>query len=240
MPEPRRAPRRRALVSAGLCGAGGFLAACAALAKTPAHAEPEAEDVTPVEDLMREHGVLRRVLIVYDEIGRRIVAGVESPPDALARAAGLVKRFVEGYHERSEEERVFPVFERARVEADLVAVLRCQHEAGRRTTGVILELAKAASSPGSADAARLADALASFARMYRAHAAREDTVLFPALRGLVGARAYADLGEAFEDEEHRRFGPRGFEDAVAEVAELEAAVGVGDLARFGELGCDAR
>ena len=32
------------------------------------------EDIPPTEDLMREHGVLRRILLVYDEAARRLSA----------------------------------------------------------------------------------------------------------------------------------------------------------------------
>jgi hypothetical protein len=34
--------------------------------------------------------------------------------------------------------------------------------------------------------------------MYEPHEAREDTVLFPALHGIMTAAQYDDLGEAFE------------------------------------------
>ncbi len=68
--------------------------------------------------------------------------------------------------------------------------------------------------------------------MYRAHAAREDTVLFPAIRQLVGAKAYAELGEEFEDKEKTVLGDHGFERAVDDVARLEQAFGLDDLAKL--------
>ncbi len=77
---------------------------------------------------------------------------------------------------------------------------------------------------------KLAVTLRSFNHMYRPHAAREDTVLFPAIRGLVGAKEYAELGEQFEDKEKTVLGDHGFERAVEEVAGLERSFGVGDLA----------
>jgi hypothetical protein len=78
----------------------------------------------------------------------------------------------------------------------------------------------------------LAQQLRSFVRMYAPHAAREDTVLFPAFRGVIGGSAYRELGEQFEDQEHARFGEHGFENAVAEVAQLEKRLGIDDLAAF--------
>jgi hypothetical protein len=71
-----------------------------------------------------------------------------------------------------------------------------------------------------------------FIRMYRPHEAREDTVLFPAFRTVVSKKEYEALGEAFEEQEHRLFGPEGFEKIVAEVAGLEKSLGIYELSRF--------
>src|SRR5207253_1160861 len=65
--------------------------------------EKEAE-VGPPEDLMREHGVLKRVLLIYGEVLRRIDAKQDFPPEALADAAGIIRSFVEDYHEKLEED----------------------------------------------------------------------------------------------------------------------------------------
>jgi hypothetical protein len=63
----------------------------------------------------------------------------------------------------------------------------------------------------------LADSLHIFIRMYRPHAAREDTILFPALRTIVSEKEFYDLGEEFEEKEEKLFGEGGFEKIVAQV-----------------------
>jgi hypothetical protein len=68
--------------------------------------------------------------------------------------------------------------------------------------------------------------------MYRPHAAFEDTRAFPAFRETLDDAAYRELGEKFEDREHERLGAQGFEQAVADIARLEASLGIGDLAKF--------
>jgi hemerythrin-like domain-containing protein len=189
--------------------------------------EKDEPEVTPGEDLMQEHGVLERVLLIYDECARRIEHSEPLDPGVLTGAAGIIRRFVEEYHEKQEEDFVFARLEAARREVALVAVLRGQHQRGREITDDIVRL----STAGTA-APQLAQALRAFERMYRPHAAREDTVLFPAFRSVVGGAAYRELGEKFEDREHERFGERGFENTVAEVARLETVLGIADLARF--------
>jgi hemerythrin-like domain-containing protein len=199
-----------------------------ALAASPAQDEAE---VTPTEDLMREHGVLRRVLLIYEECGRRLISGSGFDPAPLRDAAGIIRQFIEEYHERQEEDDIFPRFERAGLLTDLVGVLRQQHQAGRRLTSVILAQAGQAGSDTRAGQ-QLLQAMALFTRMYRPHAAREDTVLFPALRSIMTAEAFAELGERFEDREHRLFGPSGFATILGQVAGIERTLGIGDLADF--------
>lgn len=177
---------------------------------------------------MQEHGVLERVLLIYDECAARLERGEAVDLTVVGSAAGIVRTFVEDYHEQLEEQRVFPRLDAANRERALVAVLLLQHKKGRELTAEIKRLASAAPGAG----ATLAKLLRTFQRMYRPHAAREDTVIFPAFRGVVGRAAYRELGEEFEDEEHKKLGEHGFQGAVADVAKLESALGIDDLARF--------
>lgn len=229
---------RRLFFASAAAGALGIGIGCSGSARSSAAGEPrkpgdkpgDDDEVTPVEDLMREHGVLRRVMYLYDEAIQRLDGRREVPLDALAGGAGIIRKVIEDYHEKLEEDFVFPRYEKAGKLADLTAILRRQHQAGRTLTDEIVALAGAPLA--DADRARLASLLRSFNHMYRPHAAREDTVLFPALRGLVGKHEYEELGDQFEDKEKQMLGDHGFEHAVDEVARLEQAFGVDDLAKL--------
>src|SRR5262245_27605519 len=145
-------------------GGAGALAAGATRppgGKTKEKKEKE-EEVGPGEDLMREHGVLRRVLLVYGEASRRIETSRDLDPSLLQRSARLIRRFIEDYHEKQEEEMVFPRFERAGKLTDLVAVLRAQHQAGRKVTEQIQGLATAAGIKDPDRRRQLRGALAAF------------------------------------------------------------------------------
>ncbi len=193
----------------------------------------EEEEISPAEDLMREHGVLDRVLLVYEEGVRRLSAPqAETTADAIARSAEIVHRFIEQYHEKLEEDFLFPRFEKANRLVELVATLRRQHQAGRALTDDIRRLANVASLKDPAARPKLAQAIELFVRMYRPHEAREDTVLFPALRSVVPAKELDALGERFEDKEHELFGKEGFEGVVEQVAAIERSLGIHDLDRF--------
>ncbi len=182
---------------------------------------------------MREHGLLNRILLIYDESVHRLDQRQDLDPGVLFGAARIIRTFVEDYHEKLEEDYLFPRFQKARVLTDLVVVLKRQHDAGRALTESILQLATASTVKGPGDdKAKLIRQLQAFVRMYRPHETREDTVLFPALRRVVSKNEYDSLGEEFEEKEHKLFGEDGFESMVDKVGDLEKRLGIYDLAQF--------
>jgi hemerythrin-like domain-containing protein len=190
------------------------------------------DQITPTEDLMREHGVLKRLMLIYEEASRRIDAGRELPVDALRDTAVTVRAFIEDYHERLEEDYVFPRFERAAGMADLTRVLLRQHQAGRRLTDLTMPLTTPPAMREPENRRRLADTLRQFIRMCEPHQAREDTVLFPAFHQVVSPQEFDALGDTFEKQENELFGEGGFETTVRRVEGIEKALGVYDLAQF--------
>lgn len=231
--------RRRFLGGAAAAGSGLILSSCSRSPESAVKGKGAAmtkdageENVSPAEDLMREHGVLKRVLLIYREGIRRIDSRQDLPPDVLASSANLIRRFIEDYHEKLEEEHLFPRFRKAGSLVELVNVLEEQHKKGRTLTGTILQLSTASAMKNARDRSKLGDALRLFVRMYEPHEAREDTILFPAFRKIVSPNEYASLGEDFEKKEHELFGEDGFEKNVEEVARLEKTLGIYDLAQF--------
>jgi hemerythrin-like domain-containing protein len=227
-------PMRREFLAATTIG--GLSAATAGiLAPAATAADPNgktAEEVSPGEDLMREHGVLKRILLIYGEAVRRIEAKEELPPAPVADAAKIVRAFIEDYHEKLEEDFLFPRFRKANRLVELVDVLTAQHRAGRKLTDTTLQLATPQGVKLEEGRRGLADSLRQFIRMYSPHEAREDTVLFPAFHDLVTQREYDVLGDEFEKRENQLFGQDGFEKNVDRVAAIEKSLGIYDLAQF--------
>src|SRR5689334_9113695 len=63
----------------------------------------EEQEVSPPEDLMQEHGLLNRVLLIYDCCRISIVNKKSFPETTLFDAATIIRTFVEDYHEKQEE-----------------------------------------------------------------------------------------------------------------------------------------
>jgi hemerythrin-like domain-containing protein len=193
--------------------------------------DDEGQKVSPPEDLMQEHGLLNRVLLIYDTCRIHLINKEIFPKEALSDAAGIIRTFVEDYHEKQEENYLFPRFRKAHQLTDLVAVLETQHKAGRTITDRVAQLAKS-KTPTDSENEELIRLLTSFNRMYRPHESREDTILFPAFRKIVSSHEYDSLGEEFESNEHRLFGKDGFETMVSKVEKIEKSLGIYELSQF--------
>ena len=235
MPDDDPTSRRGFVRVVGVTATGLLVGGCATTPKADGKDKDQGkgeEDVSPAEDLMREHGVLKRILLVYGEAIRRIDANQDLPPEPVLDAAKIIRTFVEDYHEKLEENFLFPRFRKANTLVDLVDLLERQHEGGRRVTDVTLRFANLKSLREDGERKQLRESMAQFIRMYNPHEAREDTVLFPAFRKVVSKHEYDSLGEDFEDKEHELFGDDGFEKMVDRVAGIEKSLGIYDLAQF--------
>jgi hemerythrin-like domain-containing protein len=229
--------RRRLMLLAGIAGAGMLLAPGSfgpAIAAEKSRKKDEEKEVGAVEDLMREHGVLRRALLVYAETVPKLRANPGSiEPAVIARAAKLFRSFGEDYHERKlEEAHIFPALRKAGGPgAADIDVLIAQHNRGREITDYILAVT-GKGTIGAGDAEPLARIFETFVLMYQNHAAREDTIVFPAWKNALSERQLREMGDKFEDIERQTFGKDGFEDAVKQIAQIEQTLGWADLAQF--------
>ena len=232
--------RRQILKGITLYGTGFLLSALETpdklLAKESKKEEgkKKGEEVTGTEDLMREHGVLRRALLVYTEMvpqlsghASSVVAGM------LQKTAKLFRDFGEDYHERKlEEAYIFPAVKKQGGPASgLTDILFKQHQRGREITDYILSVTQGGKLDPENEAP-LAKILQPFVLMYQNHTAREDTILFTAWKKTLPAKEYDELGETFETIERQQFGEDGFEKAVREIGEIEKALGFSDLSKF--------
>ena len=239
--------RRQLLTGISVAGAGVLVNACRSNTQTrtggatndenkeaPAPGEAEPIEVTATEDLMREHGILRRALLVYQESVVKLREDAASvPPDALEKVANLFRVFGEDYHEKKLEETfIFPTVKKEPgTAASYVDVLLNQHTRGREITDYVLAITKA-DRIASNSVEPLAKALEAFVRMYEHHAAIEDTVIFPAWKSATGQAELDDLGEKFEQIEHEQFGDDGYEMALKRMEEIESSLGLSNLDMF--------
>ena len=191
--------------------------------------DPAKRPPAPGEELMTEHGLLKRVLLAYRAAADQLAAGDVPPVGAVLDAAQLVSDFVESFHEGLEEAYVFPRVRAAH--PDLVRTLLVQHDRGRHLTAAIyragdLDLSRPDAREG------LRTQLLQFVRMYEPHEAWEDTVVYPALRRHMPQRELDLLAERFADLENQQYGDEALQRFLDRVNGIEQQLGIGDLAAF--------
>ncbi|MFZ2013331.1 MAG: hemerythrin domain-containing protein [Nocardioides sp.] len=224
---------RRSLLTGGvglLVGAGAGAAVGRATAQTsPLDGLPRFP--SPGEELMTEHGVLKRVLLAYRAISTRLGKAERVPREALVDAAQIVADYVESFHEGLEEAYVFPRVAAHAAYTGVVETLLAQHDRGRHLTSEILVLAASDSSRPSAREP-LRARLDAFVTMYEPHEAWEDTVIYPALRALTPSRTLDELAARFADLEAGRYSDLALARILERVEGVEQQLGIGDLASF--------
>jgi len=238
--------RRQLLTGISVASAGALLLGCRAQPggtagsatndenKPPAPGEAVPVEVTAVEDLMREHGVLRRALLVYQESAVKLREDATAlPADALEKTAQLFRVFGEDYHEkRLEESYIIPLIKKVQGPAAAYGdVLLAQHQRGREITDYLLSASKT-DRIATNQVENVAKTLESFVRMYEHHAAIEDTIVFPAWKAATGGEEYEQLSDKFEEIENEMFGSDGFESALKRMEEIEASLGLTRLDMF--------
>jgi len=228
-----RVSRRSALVAVGgaAVGAAAAGAAWAASGSGTGSELPGPAGIPPDADLMREHGVLKRVLLCYAAMTASVQAGGPLDAGHVKDAALIIHDYIEGFHEGLEEGYVFPRLRSGPLGATVTTLLE-QHARGRVITQFLLAHTTEQDTADPATRARLVSAMSAFNRMYQPHEAREDTVVFPALRQAMSPQEFADLGAHFARLEQQQFGPGEFTAMVNKVAGIERALGLYDLASF--------
>jgi hemerythrin-like domain-containing protein len=220
--------RRRLLAAGGIGLAVGVVGT--EVGNLVAQSSPAPTNTIPPDvDLMQEHGILKRVLLVYQESIDRIASGQRAPMADIHDGAEIIHDFIEGFHEAMEEGYVFPMLRKAGQLVSTVDTLLIQHARGRQLTQLILA---GSSDVHSNDAEQISANMAAFVRMYEPHEAREDTVVFPRFRSISTPDELNQLGATFADLQRQQFGPNGFTEYVAKVAAIEQSLGIYDLNQF--------
>ncbi|MGW5820330.1 hemerythrin domain-containing protein [Streptomyces noursei] len=185
------------------------------------------------ESLMKDHGLLNRILLVYKNLLERYQKSPDEPlhSDELSVAANLMLRYIHGYHEEMEEKFIFLRLKREHLLTPLIDVLWRQHWGGKTLT-LRLVAATAAARRHEVGAQRVQRDMAAFVRMYEPHEAREDTVVFPAWRDLVSDREFDVVREKMDAVQERVLGERGFAGALSEISAVERSLGIFRLAQY--------
>lgn len=182
------------------------------------------EPVSAIEILSRGHGLLIRMIIIYELSAARANKGEKIDPAIVLKTTQIIRHYLHDYHEKMEEQHVFAPLERAQVCFNSIQELKVQHGSSYELTGRI-EKATTAGKLNSEVTGYMID----YATMYKHHSAWEDTVIFPAFDAHVNKKDIAELASVFASEEHKILGHDGFDSFLNQVADLEKQLGIFEL-----------
>lgn len=229
----RGGPTRRGLFT----GTIGLALGTAAGAGTTALVRTHAADTTvrapsPGEELMTEHGVLKRLLLAYRAAADRLTdPATPAPAGAILDAAGIIADYIESFHEGLEEAYIFPRVRTDNRYADLVNTLLVQHDRGRHLTAAITTAATTGLTTNHARAT-VRSYLDQFVRMYEPHEAWEDTVIYPALRAATPQHTLDELADRFATYQTDQYSDDALTTILHRVTGIEHQLGIADLNTF--------
>jgi hemerythrin-like domain-containing protein len=185
----------------------------------------ESSWISPTEDLMREHGIVRRLLNLY-QYAAPLFPSRKPPYEPIKEAASIFRDFVEDYHEVLEEKHVLPSLRKRGLCIELCDVIVEQHQATKKLTRQLTEALKLRNGE------QVSYLLMEIGKMYGAHGAWEDTELFPVYRNALSHEELVEQGKLFDKLEHEKFGTDGFTHFLKKVQDCEKAVGIKGLNSF--------
>lgn len=183
------------------------------------------------EDLMRGHGILNRILLIFEEIIKRITHYHDFPIAALQESVHIIQSFIQNHHERFEEDYIFPLFEKHKQHLELIATFKEQHMKGRHISTQLEKLAEE-KELSHVSKSMLKHLLQECITMYRHHEVHEDTEIFPALRLLMTEKEFEKLGELFKTIEEQLFDKHGFTQISKKLQSIEKELNIYELKQF--------
>ena len=153
-----------------------------------------ASSIDPIDVLLGEHRTILQVLDEVERESRRLEANAALRESFWEDLLHFADTFDAGLHHQKEEQLLFPALEGAGLSAGSgpTAVLRDEHLRAqfwrKRIEAALLQR----------DRSRLLAAAGSYLDLCRAHVLKENQILFPLARRLVGPEELQRLGREFQ------------------------------------------
>ena len=177
--------------------------------------------MNPTEELMKEHRVIERMLVVVSKAADRLNAGQKVDRDVFVGAADFLKNFADRCHHGKEEKLLFVKMVERGVSGEVgpIAVMLREHEDGRAHVRKIAEL----SSKEVDDRSRseLVNHVKAYANLLGQHIQKEDKILYPMADQLLTSDDQDELEKGFLEVEEKVMGPGVHERYHHMIEELE-------------------
>lgn len=199
--------------------------------KLPEGVKEGKEKISVTEELTTEHGMLDRVMLAMDHTLKKAGSSTKADLSAINKGCSLIRMVVDDHHSKFEEDSIYPKFENTEM-SGFVSTLRTQHSEGRKMIDRMMDMSKSGSIRESSDLDTLRSMFRDYHDMMMAHAAWEQTILFPALEGKLSSDELKKLKERQEEHEEKLLGKDATEKSYNMLAEIESSAGISGLSDF--------
>ena len=174
------------------------------------------------EVLRKEHKGILKMLDVTEEVARRVDAGQQVAPEALANLLEFFRLFADRCHHGKEEDLLFPrLQERGMPRAGgPIGVMLAEHEEGRALVKQMAEAAEAYQAGKTEAASRWVAAAQGYCELLRGHIDKENNGLFVMAERMLSPEEQGELAEGFEKIEVEKMGAGTHERLHAMMAKL--------------------
>ncbi|MGA9138874.1 MAG: hemerythrin domain-containing protein [Methanocella sp.] len=199
--------------------------------RMPSGLEEGMEKLSPTEELDVEHGQLTRILLAMDNVLRSEGSIPKANLGPINQACMLIKQAVVEHHMKIEEEIIYPRFENTEL-ADFASALKTQHIEARKLLARMESLSKTGAVRDRSEMEELKRVFNDFKDMIIAHAAWEETILFPVMEGTWSKDDLNNLRETQEQDEKKLLGKDATEKLNTMLMSVESACGVNGINDF--------
>jgi hemerythrin-like domain-containing protein len=199
--------------------------------RMPEGLEEGLEKMSPTEELSVEHGQLTRILLAMDKTLKAAGGNPKASLAPIKQACQMIKQSVVDHHMKIEEKDIYPQFEKTEL-ADFAAALKSQHMEARKLVARMDALSKTGNVRDKSEMEELNKAFNDFKDMITAHAAWEETVLFPVMEGTWSKEDLKDLREKEKQDEKKLLGKDAAEKVYNMLADLEKSCGISSVSDF--------
>jgi hemerythrin-like domain-containing protein len=200
------------------------------LERPPPGLDKAMDKISATEELCIEHAMLDRIFLAMDHTLKMAGSGKKADLSPIKKACGMIEAVVNQHHMKIEEDEIYPKFARDAMLSPLVEEFKVQHDEARKMVARIDQLSRTAG--GKANIDELNAVFTDLKDMLTAHAAREETVLFPAMQGTWAEKDLKALKETQEEHEEKLLGKDAGEKIYAMLGDVEASAGIDSVRDF--------
>ncbi|MFY9606532.1 MAG: hemerythrin domain-containing protein [Thermoplasmata archaeon] len=161
----------------------------------------------PTDELMNEHRVIERMLVVVSNACDRLENGQEVEQELFVGAADFFKNFADKCHHGKEEKLLFVKMQERGVSGEVgpIAVMLREHQDGRGHVRKIAELSATKMTQKTKDG--LVRVGRAYVDLLSKHIQKEDNILYPMANQILTKEDQEELAKGFEKVEENVMGP---------------------------------